>query len=222
MYRGKLYVEGQDDRHVILHPAKDLDAIEKPEDGPGVEIDGCGGDKGVLHAIPVAVKAAAGSETAAVGFVLDADETVARRWQQVRGALEQLGSQRDDLPGDMPQGGFIRDIPRLRVKVGVWIMPDNQTDSGKLEDLVAALVPDADALFDFARRATEDAAKIEQRFSEPNRRKAELHCWLAWQERPGLRYGAAINAKYLEAGKPAAARFLDWYQRLFESESPSA
>ncbi len=218
MYRGKLYVEGRDDRHVILHLAKGLDAVEKPE-GPGVEIDECEGDGADLRAMSVAVKAAAGNESAAVGFVLDADKTVDQRWRQVCGVLEPLGSQLGDLPKDAPKDGFIRELPGLGVRLGVWIMPDNRTNFGKLEDLVAALVPDGDALFVHSQQSTAAAARIERRFSEPDWRKAELHCWLAWQEHPGLPYGAAINAKYLQAGKPAAKSFLDWYTRLFEAES---
>lgn len=217
MCKGTLCVEGADDQHVIYQLARNLGASREP-DGRKVFIKDCKGDQGVLDAMPVAVKAAAGNESAAVGFVLDADEAVARRWQQVCGVLEPLGSQLGDLPKDAPKDGFIRELPGLGVRLGVWIMPDNQTDSGKLEDLVATLVPDGDALFVHAQQSTAAAAKIERRFSEPDWRKAELHCWLAWQEHPGLPYGAAINAKYLQAGKPAAKSFLDWYRRLFETE----
>ena len=53
-------------------------------------------------------------------------------------------------------------------------------------------------------------------FSEPDKMKAILHAWLAWQEEPGCPYGTAIRAKYFGDDSPAATKFVAWFRRLFE------
>jgi hypothetical protein len=45
--------------------------------------------------------------------------------------------------------------------------------------------------------------------------KAELHAWLAWQEDPGLPFGAAIQRKVFSSESASAMAFLGWFNRLF-------
>ena len=49
-----------------------------------------------------------------------------------------------------------------------------------------------------------------------NELKAVLHAWLAWQQRPGRPYGTAITARYIGHDSPAALRFVEWFQRVFD------
>jgi len=94
-------------------------------------------------------------------------------------------------------------------------MPDNAMDEGRLEDLVQTLVPDGDILFDLARTATADARKKGAQFPEQYIKKAELHCWLAWQEKPGAPFGVALKAKFLNHDSEVANKFVAWFRNLF-------
>lgn len=101
-----LYVEGNDDRHVIIH----LLEKNKPsigEQGHMVDIKVAGNDQAVLSALAVAVKAVAGK---AVGFILDADESVGARWGQICARLKPIGLSMPDVP---PAEGFIGEADLL-------------------------------------------------------------------------------------------------------------
>lgn len=94
-------------------------------------------------------------------------------------------------------------------------MPDNQRDPGKLEDLLRTLVPTGDTLYEHAEHSTDEAVGRGAQFAENDRIKATLHCWLAWQESPGLPYGTAIKAKFLNTDSPAAQKFMGWFRQLY-------
>ena len=204
-----LHVEGNDDRHVIIHLLEENKHLIG-ERGHMVDIKVTGNDRGVLSALGVAVKAAAGK---AVGFILDADQSIGARWGQICAELKPIGLNMPEVP---PADGFIGEANSLRARVGVWLMPDNQRDPGKLEDLLRTLVPTGDTLYAIAERSTGEAVKEGAQFSGNDRIKATLHCWLAWQECPGLPYGTAIKAKFFKADSPAARQFMDWFKRLYQ------
>ena len=88
-------------------------------------------------------------------------------------------------------------------------------DTGKLEDLVATLVPPQDALIGYAGTATEQAYALDPRFKLQDRLKAILHCWLAWQPEPGFPFGMALKAHFLRHDSAIALRFVAWFKRLY-------
>lgn len=94
-------------------------------------------------------------------------------------------------------------------------MPDCRTDEGTLEYLLKTLVARGDPLWPHAEAYTDEATARGARFSETDRRKAITHCWLAWQEKPGLPFGTAITARYLNHDSPEALAFLAWLGRLY-------
>ena len=218
--RSSLYVEGTDDTHVIKHLLK-RHGIECPFDDEVVadtlpaivpEIKRAGNKDQVLEAIESAVKFGTGHS---VGFVLDADEVVANSWRAVCGRLSFL---RPKPPTALPTTGFVADVPDYRSRVGVWLMPDNQT-SGALEEFLKELVDDSDALLPFAYEATDTAKRHRATFPNNKREKAVLRAWLAWQKEPGLPFGTAIAAKYFTVDSPTALALLRWFDELFGTQA---
>jgi hypothetical protein len=203
-----LFVEGPTDRHTIRHLLA-RHGIQLDEDLGPVLIKEARNDKGVLDAMATAARA---STHRSVGFVVDANGAVAHRWVSVCDRLKDVGL---TLPAAPPGSGYIGDSVTFKARVGVWIMPDNTTDAGRLEDLVRTLVPEGDPLFPIAQAATGDSLHSGATFRSQHRTKAELHCWLAWQEEPGRPFGAALKAHYFRHDSEVAILFVAWFKSLF-------
>ena len=220
--RSVLRVEGPDDLHVVRHVLV-RHGLEHGEsawfpsfmvagEGAGVPGDG---RNALLRGVRTAVRL---SEGKAVGFVLDADDSVENTWRAIADRLEMAGVA---PPPAMPAEGFVGHSGEYQARVGVWLMPDNRQEGergeGTLERFLETLVRDADPLLPHAREATERAkTEHEARYPERDVKKAVLHAWLAWQEEPGLPYGTAIKARYFRHDSPTAGRFIAWFRRVFE------
>jgi len=205
-----LYVEGGDDEHSIIHLLQ-RHGVDMSEGRRPFEIYRSGGVESLLAVMTDAVRAAA---NLTIGFVLDIDVQLTDRWSAVRSRLVDAGL---SPPEQCPGGGYIGRVPEYRqgVGVGVWMMPDCGRDRGRLEHLLHTLVPAGDRLWPHALQATGEARGLGAAFAEVDREKAVLHCWLAWQEDPGLPFGTAIKAKYLGHDSPEARAFLGWIRQLF-------
>ena len=208
-----LRVEGKDDVHAITHLLlrHGLDCESIP-----VEIKSLGSDGGETAAGRSALLAGMQTEVMrsndrSVGFILDADEQPRDRWNAVCDRLKGVGL---TLPREIPQEGFVGETGDFRARVGVWLMPDNQR-SGALEEFLQELVRSDDSLLPIAEQSTRRAKKQGARFADSAQRKAVLHAWLAWQERPGLPYGLAIRARYFGHDSAAALAFVEWFKRVF-------
>ncbi|MDX2200214.1 MAG: DUF3226 domain-containing protein [Phycisphaerae bacterium] len=228
---GDLYVEGQDDEHAI----KQLLArhqIDIHDDDCPLRVHCKGSDASVIDAIAVAIKA---SGTSPVGFILDTDAfgdgrrlTRVDRWKSIRSRLEAGGvvlpTPAEPVNDELPESGFIGLSAKYERAVGVWLMPDNRADYGRIEDLLVTLVPEADELFDLAKRSTSEAISICKNrpkamaiIQPKDETKGQLHSWLAWQAEPGLSYGHALRRKYFEHDSIVARAFIDWFRRLYEA-----
>ncbi len=203
-----LYVEGDSDLHTIVHLVG-RHGIKLDKDIGPVIIKKAKGDRGVLESMRTATRA---STLRPVGFIIDADRSVSHRWQSVREHLDGLGLM---FPKMAPLEGFIGDSTETRSRVGVWIMPDNRTDEGRLEDLVQTLVPANDSLIGLARSSTDQAIKSGSRLPAQDRIKAELHCWLAWQKEPGLSFGTALKVRFFCHDSDIANAFVAWFKQLY-------
>ena len=203
-----LYVEGISDQHTIIQLlARHGVALDK-DTGP-VVIKAAKGDRGVLSSMRTATRA---SVLRPVGFVIDADDSVINRWQAVCEHLKEIGLA---LPSAAPRQGFIGDSIDTGSQIGVWIMPDNQTDEGRLENLVQTLVPPQDALLPLARESTEKARSVGAVFLPQDTLKAQLHCWLAWQQEPGLSFGTALKTRFFRHDSRVALDFVRWFKALY-------
>ena len=215
--RSNLHVEGRNDvhaiKHLLLRHGFDCPTKSDPRSGDEFsenvpEIKAAGDRSKVLDAMETAVPVSTGRS---VGFVLDADAVAENRWRAVR---DRLGTFELDLPESIPEGGFVGDVAAFKVRVGVWLMPDNRR-GGALEEFLQDLIEEDNPLIPVAVRSTENAKAEGADFPESSRNKAVLHAWLAWQETPGLPYGSAIGARYFRDDSPAATAFVQWYRNVF-------
>jgi hypothetical protein len=210
-----LHVEGSDDVHTIINLLA-RHGITLDRDAGPVRVQDERSDEGVLSAMETAPKL---STDRSVGFVLDANGAIVDRWRAVCGRLGAAGL---ELPPHAPAGGYVAESRTFKARVGVWIMPDNVTNTGRLEDFVRTLVPEGDVLMEPAQAATDQAVQLDRRFPPLDRLKAVLHCWLAWQEEPGRPFGTALTARYFRHDSDVALTFVDWFQRLFRLPEASA
>lgn len=97
-------------------------------------------------------------------------------------------------------------------------MPDNQSPRA-IEDLFLQLISEENYHLQRAKAVVAELiAEGQNLFSKTSSNKAETHTWLAWQEEPGKSMGLAIKSNWLNTEHPLAARFADWFSRLFDLE----
>jgi len=201
-----LLVEGPDDEHVLKHICGNR-GISRP-----LAVKPHGGVDQLLESVPVSLKAS--EEGDIVGVVIDADTDLSARWQSLRDRLARVGY--SDLPALPAADGTIIEPPddKLLPRVGIWLMPDNQT-KGILEDFLTFLVPAGSQLFEHAKTSVATIPENEVRFSKLAKPKALIHTWLAWQDEPGKPLGTAITARYLDPGVTQVDVLVSWLNRLF-------
>lgn len=213
-----LLLEGSDDYHVVKNLAKRHEFItDKLEERCTIKNfnQEDGGITTLLGELSVALK----GSYERIGIVVDADTDLENRWRQLCGKLATNGTQIPDKPDS--QGTILDYVANAQVqkliKVGIWIMPDNQ-ERGMLEDFVRLLISENDDMEQFADQCLDDMiVKKTHRFNaELHRTKAFIHTWLAWQEEPGKPMGLAITMKYFDADKPIAHTFVAWLRKLFD------
>jgi hypothetical protein len=207
MGRRVLRVEGENDFHVILN----LLEVRGFPDGVFVPVKPKEGSQGVEHVVRSLPTWLKESDLERIGVVVDADNSPRGRWNSIRARLEGIGW--TDLPQEPVREGSVLNGP-TGVRLGVWIMPDNQ-NAGVLEDFVAALIPDQDALMPLVDGFLDEIPQQHRRFEPIARPKARIHSWLAIQEQPGKPMGQAITARYLDPMRPQVEPFLQWLRRLF-------
>ena len=215
MANGKiLLVEGADDEHVLKHICgnRDIPHLDEVEKYGSVEklIESIG------VRLPLLIE-----EGDVVGIVIDADTDISARWQSVRDRITNIGYK--NVPDQPDPGGTILDPPAgtYLPRLGVWIMPNNQT-SGILEDFLRFLVPQPNILFDHAKASVAAIPEGERRFKLLDEPKAVIHTWLAWQKDPGLPFGTAITARFLDPNVPEVDVLAAWLKRLFFPSSQSS
>jgi hypothetical protein len=196
-----ILVEGVDDEHVVKHvyggniPTQQFEVRENK------------GYPKLKKILPVVLDE---SDLKRLGIVVDADEDVKSRWEELLNIFNQAGY--ENVPSIPDSKGTILTAQEKPV-VGIWIMPNNQI-SGKLEDFLSLMVPPNDSLWPIAQKAVESLPNEEKRFKPKDVIKATIHTWLAWQERPGKRFGAAIHKNFLDANAPHAQDFRNWLNKL--------
>lgn len=192
-----LLVEGLDDQHVLwaLFQAHSIPQTFKVEKSDGVEQ--------LLESVPVRLKA---SNLERFAIILDADENIQLRWEQLRTRL--LASGCASVPEEPQEGGTVVQIEE-GARVGIWIMPDNKV-SGILENFLSFLIPKEDQLLPLVDRFLTEIPVGERRYPAHRLPKVRIHTWLALQEEPGKPLGQAITAKYLDARQPIVFPFLEW------------
>ena len=202
-----LLVEGPDDKEVIFQFCN-RHAIDNRS---LFDVEVCGGFTELRDTLSQEPRF--GRE--AVWAIVDADADCLDRWRSLHGVLEGLGY--TDVPLSPARSGTILPAKDSLARLGVWLMPDNES-AGILEDFLARLVSSEDVLLPRANAAVDAIPAHERRFAEVRRPKALMHTWLAWQEEPGTPLGLAVTRRYLQTDHELAERFLAWLRLLFESQ----
>jgi hypothetical protein len=201
-----LLVEGDNDCHVVMA----LCAAHNVPESFGIYQ--CGSDVNVLKRLNALISRPNPPKT--IGVMLDADRSLAARWDSVRGKLRHYNYQFTATPS--VNGTIVEDIsdPLLeRPKIGFWLMPNNQ-EPGMLEDFCAELAEPLS--IEFARECVEAAHKRNvTTFKDVHRSKAVIHTYLAWQDEPGYPLGKSITKQSLRPRTAIAINFTDWLVALF-------
>ena len=196
-----LLVEGPDELHVVSK------LLDRHRLHPPFEITPKGGFDALRASIYNEVNA---SGRRALGILADGNDFPDRRWQSIS---DELGQAECHVPGAPCDNGTVFDGPR-GVRVGVWLMPDNQR-GGELEDFVAAMIPGDDPTWPRAQRYIDDIPVAERRFNPRKITRAHVHAWLATCREPRP-MGTAITARDLRHDAPIATTFVGWLRKLFE------
>ena len=195
-----LMVEGQDDKHVVIH------IINRHQSMPSFCISGKGSISQLLNAIGLEVR---GPGRQAVGILVDANDDLTARWDAVAGRLRREGFQPPVSPN--PDGTIIEATDKPRI--GIWLMPDN-TSAGELEDFVAQMIPDGDPVWPESRRYIAGIPAADRKFAAHKTLRAQIHAWLAAREDP-RQMGLAIRARDLDVDGPLCQKFVAWLTNLF-------
>ena len=196
-----LLVEGDDDLHVVSHIRYRSDTTLE------FQIIDRGGVAQLLDSIWLEVREP-GRE--ALGIIVDGDIDIVARWDAVRNRLRDEGF---DVPARPDRDGTIiletEDLPR----VGVWLMPDNES-AGELEDFVARMIPGDDSVWPLSEDYIEGIPLADRKFAENKTQRAKVHAWLAAREDP-RRMGQAVRARDLDVDGELCEKFVAWLRKLF-------
>lgn len=205
----QLLVEGNDDFHVISSLCENFKIKES------FEIVDCKGYTQLFEKLPTLLKS---NNLTTIGVVLDADTDLKKRWNEVRNILENSGKY-GIIPESCDKNGtIIFPIEEDDIKVGVWLMPDNNSN-GMLEDFISFLVPKDDKVLPKVEEVLKDIEESGlNKYKDIHKSKAKIHTWLAWQEDPGTPMGLAITKKYLSTTPIICQDFISWLNKLFNLE----
>lgn len=206
-----LLVEGKDDENVVTQIWKSFNLTK------AFEIKDKKGIENVLEETDSTL--VDGNADVCLGVVIDADQDLNIQWQRIVGILRKAQYDHEIIPDNPNAAGTIIK-QEFKPTFGVWIMPDNVTNRGMLEDFLEFLVPDKETnpvWIKAAKSSQEALEEIEEenRFRDIHLSKAKIHAYLAWQKECGKPFGTSITAKYLQTDNPKCEEFVEWLKRLF-------
>ena len=159
------------------------------------------------------------SPTPALGYVVDADDDHQTIWEKLKTRCRDVSipeQYRVWLPDEPNPDGTIVMRPRPRLKVGVWVMPDNE-HPGELEDFLVSMVPCNETDWHLARKYVHNS---ERKFGKKVTR-AEVLSWIATRMYPG-RFDEAIKNGDLRTDGELCQTFIAWLSRLFAPDEEVA
>ena len=122
-------------------------------------------------------------------------------------------------------GYIIQDKPRHKLgeifthpdglpSVGLWIMPDHQSN-GMLEGFVENMVSDA-AQISLLKHAEKSIDNLPTKLFDKalHLTKAKIFTWRAWQKRPGIPLNKALQDGILDRSK--SVNFENWLKQVFK------
>ena len=213
-----LLVEGQNDLHVVLHLCNNHSSFSV-KGGLGSEqvvlnqpphtyftVEDKRGISELLKSISIEART---SGRRSLGILSDADADLLRRWSEIGKEFQGVGI---TLPDHPSSDGTIVDTAG-RPRVGVWLMPNNQS-GGELEDFVKEMIPAGDSVWPLSQSYIDGIPGSARKFAQAKAAKAQVHAWLSARKNP-RQMGAAIGDGDLETSGPLCQTFVHWLQRLF-------
>ena len=194
-----LLVEGHNDMHVVAHLWG-----QRYNTGPDFRISVKDGIDELLQSIRGEIL---NDERTAVGILVDADDCLMSRWQAVTDKLKTADI--TPPPNPISLGTIIESNPR----VGVWLMPDNQSP-GELEDFIKAMIPPYDPVWPLSESYIDGIPQEDRKFTSGKTLRAKVNAWLATREDPRP-MGTAIRAGDLDVNTQISSSFVNWLQQLF-------
>lgn len=206
-YNAKLLVEGVNDKHVIYALAEKYHLVEN------FDVIDCGSIENVYRQMDLRLSNP--TSLKALGIIVDADSDASERFCKF---IHQLPLNCYDTEGVCfsKTGTVIRPHNDSFPIVGIWVMPNNQSE-GMIEDFMMSLTSEGDMQLLGKADTVLDELKANglQRFKDVHRSKAKIHTYLAWQEQPGLPLGVSIKAKAFDSDAKLAHDITDWLKTLF-------
>lgn len=153
-----------------------------------------------------------------VGIIVDANEVgYEHRWREIRQRLTKVFSSQALENADVQSGFKIVEETGKKLKVGIWVMPDNAS-GGYLEHfLINMIAPPDDPLLKYVEKSIDELLYAPfNELKSKDEGKAKLYTWLAWKAEPGKPFGQAINAGYLSWQAPAVEPLLRWFKQTFQ------
>lgn len=146
------------------------------------------------------------------GVLIDANSDPAGRWTRLTARLREGGC---TPPSQPPLSGWSQVMPN-GLRVGAWMMPDNQS-VGMLESLLLrhfdAKLPE---LSEHAGVSLGRGCELGATVKPAHIDKARLHTLLAWQDPPGAQVHQAIKYGLIAVDGDEFRPFVDWCRALFE------
>ena len=146
----------------------------------------------------------------AVGLMVDADRDDDPSWPKVSARLMESGIA---VPSEPGTSGTVINATDERPKVGVWIMPDNQS-AGELENFVIDMIHDDDVIWPFSVKYIDSIPEDQRPFTERKSDRARLYAWLATRRNPP-HIGSAVRVGDLDTGTVRCKSFVRWLTRLY-------
>lgn len=199
-----LMVEGPDDCHLVEQ------ILLRSDLKIALETSAYGGYQQLIERIEGELRV---TNRAALGIVVDANNHPDRRWQSVKSRLDAHGAVTPESLGT--DGIIIRETDELP-RVGVWMMPDNESP-GELEHFVAKMIPPGDPVWPRSQRYVDCIPVDARAFRPQDAMGAKVLSWIATRRKPGF-MGQAISRGDLRTDGELCQRFIAWLDRLFADE----
>ncbi len=157
----QLLVEGKNDMYTVIALVERDNTVWTGEDQripyfpvaeSGVED---GGISKVFKQLAVAFEAL--ELGGRLGVIVDADTDPKRRWDEIVDWFKQ-SDRCVNLPETSQSGGVVVPFSEKKARIGIWIMPDNQS-AGCLEHFLAKLIPTNDQIWPYAQEVAHEAGE---------------------------------------------------------------
>jgi hypothetical protein len=216
-----LLVEGPNDRSFFEALCRSLNIsatvkVSIPQDIGGPKAFNNKG--GIYVTLPLLISQMGDGTLSKIGVIVDAD-TSASNGMGFTKTLE-LFTEKVKALGYITRrrvgtaGGYVFSNNDGLGDVGLWIMPDNQSE-GMLEDWVYTIALASEHTAIAHAKQTIATVPGDQRYKEIHRIKAITSVWMSWQKVPGQGIKQAVSDDLLDKNHKLYKNFAAWLKDLF-------